>query len=70
MEMPVFEDGTTSIHRAKSFLENCAGAPPRDGQIIRIIVEELSAMYAENKSPQTAAEIINSRVQLYLDERR
>ena len=68
-EMPVFQDGTTSIHRAKTFLESCAGAPPRDGQIIRIIAEELSAMYAENKFPQTAAEIINSRVQLYLDER-
>ncbi|MDE5747506.1 MAG: hypothetical protein K2I21_08005, partial [Acetatifactor sp.] len=68
-EMPVFQDGTTSIHRAKTFLESCAGAPPRDAQIIRIIAEELSAMYAENKSPQTAADIINSRVQLYLDER-
>ncbi|MDE5892810.1 MAG: ABC transporter substrate-binding protein [Acetatifactor sp.] len=69
-EMPVFQDGTTSIHRAKTFLESCAGAPPRNGQITRIIVEELSAMYAENKPPQTAAEIIDSRVQLYLDERK
>lgn len=68
-EIPVFEDGTTSIHRAKTFLESCAAAPPRDTQIIRIIAEELSAMYAENKSPRTAADIINSRVQLYLDER-
>lgn len=67
-EIPVFQDGTTSIHRAKTFLESCAGVPPRDGQITRIIVEELSAMYAENKSPRTAAEIIDSRVQLYLDE--
>lgn len=67
-EIPVFQDGTTSIHRAKTFLESCAGAPPQNGQITRIIAEELSAMYAENKSPQTTAEIINSRVQLYLDE--
>lgn len=67
-EMPVFEDGTTSIHRAKTFLESCAAAPPRDTQIIRIIAEELSAMYAENKYPRTAADIIDSRVQLYLDE--
>lgn len=68
-EIPVFQDGTTSIHRAKTFLESCVGAPPRDTQIIWIIAEELSTMYAENKSPQTAAKIINSRVQLYLDER-
>lgn len=34
----------------------------------RELQEELHAMYAEGKSPQTAAEIIDGRVQLYLDE--
>ena len=67
-EVPVFQDGTTSLHRAKTFLESCAGAPPSYYQITRIIMEELDAMYAQKKPPQSAAEIINSRVQLYLDE--
>lgn len=67
-EVTVFQDGTTSLHRAKAFLESCVALPPRYFQINRIISEELSAMYAEKKSPRTTAEIINSRVQLYLDE--
>ncbi len=67
-EVPVFQDGTTSLHRAKTFLESCVAAPPDYSQITTIIYEELSAMYAEQKSPKTTAEIINSRVQLYLDE--
>lgn len=67
-EVPVFQDGTTSLDRAKDFLENCVALPPRYPQIIRIIIEELNAMYAENRPPETTAEIINNRVQLYLDE--
>lgn len=67
-EVPEFEDGATALHRAGSFLENCVAPPPSYYQINRIILEELHAMYAEGKSPQTAAEIIDSRVQLYLDE--
>lgn len=67
-EVPVFREGDTSLHRAKEFLESCVAPPPGYSQITRIIAEELNAMYAENKSPRTTAEIINSRVQLYLDE--
>ena len=67
-EVPVFEDGTTPLHRAEVFLENCVASPPLDFRLIRIISEELDAMYAENKSPEMTAEIINSRIQLYLDE--
>lgn len=68
LEIPVFRDGTTSLDRAKKFLENCVALPPRYFQINRILSEELSDMYAENKSPITTAENINSRVQIYLDE--
>lgn len=67
-DVPVFQDGSTSLHRAKDFLESCVATPPGYSQIIGIISEELNAMYAENKSPRTTAEIINNRVQLYLDE--
>lgn len=67
-EIPVFQDGSTSFHRAKIFLESCVATPHRYSQITMIIAEELDAMYAEQRSPRTTAEIINSRIQLYLDE--
>lgn len=68
MEMAVFDDGATALHRAKAFLENCVASPHRDSQITRILAEELSAMHVENRSPQTTADMINRRVQIYLDE--
>ncbi len=67
-EVPEFQDGATALHRAGDFLENCAAPPPGYYQINRIVLEELNAMYAQGRSPQTTAEIIDSRVQLYLDE--
>lgn len=67
-EVPVFQDGTTSLHRAKDFLESCTASPPAHLQIRKIIMEELNAMLTENKSAKSAADIINSRVQIYLDE--
>lgn len=65
--MPVFREGDISLHRAKQFLESCVASPPGYSRITKIIAEELNAMYAEHKSPRITAEIINSRVQLYLD---
>ena len=64
----VYEDGTTAFHRAMEFLENCV-APPREYyHITKILFEELNTMYAEGKELKQAAEIINNRVQVYLDE--
>lgn len=64
----VYEDGTTAFHRAMEFLENCV-APPREYyHITKILFEELNTMYAEGKNPKQVAEIINNRVQVYLDE--
>lgn len=67
-EVPVFSDGSTSLHRASDFLENCVAAPPGYSQITKIVREELSAMYAEGIPPAKTAQNINSRVQTYLDE--
>lgn len=67
-EVPVFEDGSTALHRAKDFLEGCTAAPLRYSRITAILREEISAMYAEGKSARTVAQQINSRIQLYLDE--
>jgi len=67
-ELMVFGDGGTALHRAAAFLESCTAAPRSYPQIMKIAAEELSAMYAGGKPPETVAESINSRVQLYLDE--
>ncbi|MFG6356947.1 MAG: hypothetical protein K1W26_09025 [Acetatifactor sp.] len=67
-EMPVFGEGDTSLHRAGAFLESCGAAPPNYSQINRIIAEELAAMCAGNQTAEAAAGVINSRVQIYLDE--
>lgn len=67
-EMPVFADGDNPFLQAEAFLESCAAAPFGYSQIKSILIEEIRAMYAENKSPRATAELINNRVQLYLDE--
>ncbi len=67
-EVQVYEDGTTALHRGAAFLESCTAMPRKYYQINTILSEELTAMYSENKPARTVAEIINSRVQLYLDE--
>ncbi len=66
--IPVYEDGTTPVHKVKEFLESCTAAPRQYYQINQIITEELDAMYKEGKDINNVAGIINKRVQLYLDE--
>lgn len=67
-ELSVFDDGTTAFHRAKAFLDSCASAPRLYPELNNIIYEELEAMYAGDKNPGQVAEIINNRIQTYLDE--
>lgn len=68
LELEVLRDGTTSLHHAEVFLESCVPGPGEHTELSRIIYEELEAMYAGNKSPGQTAEIIDSRIQMYLDE--
>lgn len=67
--LTVFEDGTTSLHEAKELLENCVPAPKKYEALQNIIMEEVQAYYPGEKSATEVAEIIDNRVQLYLDER-
>ena len=69
-KVPVYEDGTTPLHTAAKFLENCQPAPRTHYQISQIAAEELTRMYAEGKDAREVSKIINNRVQLYLDERK
>ena len=68
-EVPVFADGTNAFDRAAAFLESCTAQPRRDLQIMNILREELSAMATGNIPAAKAAETIDRRVQLYLDEK-
>lgn len=68
-EVTVFEDGTTSIHRAKEFLESCVAEPMVDPGLSRILYEELEALYLDPaRNPGDVADIIDRRVQTYLNE--
>lgn len=67
--LTVFEDGTTSMHEADEFLRRCVPAPKTYAGLERIIFEELSAYYEEaGRTAEDTAGIIDSRVQVYLDE--
>ncbi len=66
--LSVPEDGSTSLHRAISFLESCVPAPALHPDLMDIISEELDAYFSGDKSARQAAEIIDRRVQVYLDE--
>ena len=67
-ELYIFEDGTTPIHRAEAFLESCVAYPITDDVVYKIIYEEVDAYFSGDKSARDACNVIQSRVQLYLDE--
>lgn len=67
-KLSVMEDGSTSLHRAIAFLESCVPAPAQHPELWPIIQEELGAFYSGDKSARQTAEIIDSRIQVYLDE--
>lgn len=66
--LQVREDGATVLHDYKAFLENCVPAPEWNLLMENIIWEEAEAYMEGDKSAREAAHIINSRIQLYLNE--
>ncbi|MCM1025359.1 MAG: ABC transporter substrate-binding protein [Roseburia sp.] len=68
-EVTVFEDGTTALHVAEELLESCVPAPAIDPVVSRILFEELEALYMDSaRQPEQAADAIDRRIQIYLDE--
>lgn len=67
-KLTVFEDGTTSLHEANAFLAQCVPSPRTYEDLEKIIFEELSAYFVQDRTAKDTAKIIDSRVQLYLDE--
>lgn len=56
---------------AVSFMIEHIGSVYTSNQIIEdIIYEEISALFAGQSTPQATAELIQDRVQLYLDEKK
>lgn len=68
--LQVREDGTTVLHDCKQFLESCAPVAHTDWKLLNIIWEEAQAYIEGDKSVEETAWIINSRVQVYMNERR
>lgn len=71
-ELRIKEDGTTTLEDYAAFLENCVPHPEsaEENLILSIVWEEAESYIAGDKSAEKVAEIIQSRVQLYLDENR
>ena len=67
-EMPLFDDGSTSLDEVNDLLEKCVPAPKKYPQIEQIVWEELEAYYSGGKTAEETASVIDDRVQIYLDE--
>lgn len=63
------EDGTTTLQDWSSFLEQCVPAPIAHEDLSDIIWEEAQGYFEGDKSAEAVAEIIQNRIQLYLDEK-
>ena len=51
-----------------AFVESCEPRPYWPGQVQTIIVEEITPFFEGKKSAEEAADVIQRRVQLYMDE--
>ena len=61
-------DGTSYLEEYLSFIENCKPEPRRLSQVSEIIGDELVNCFEGGKSVEDTADVIQHRVQLYLDE--
>lgn len=68
-ELCIKEDGSTILEDYIALLENCVPYPGTYETIESIVWEEAAAYVSGDKSAAEVARIVDSRVQLYLDER-
>lgn len=61
-------DGTTYIEEYMEFLENCVPWPVEPSRISAILSEELAGYFIGAKSLEDTIDVLQNRVQLYLDE--
>lgn len=68
MEIDAKPDGTSYLSEYLAFMDNCRTSTGVTAPIEEIIQEEADAFFAGDKDARTVAGIIQSRVQLYLNE--
>ena len=61
-------DGTSYVEDYIEFMDKCILMPPEDSAIASIVMEETQPYFAGDKDMDAVIDIIQSRVQLYLDE--
>lgn len=64
------EDGSYWVEGYEALLESCAGRSEDTSAIKEIIWEEVESYFSGSKDAATVADIIQNRVQLYLNERQ
>ncbi len=69
-ELAVKPDGTTYQEEYLDFVESCEPVPYFPQQIREIVKEEVASFFAGHKEAEEVADIIQRRVQLYLDENK
>ena len=73
VDVPVYWNTEITEERLTEFREKIETARPlpiRTGPVVDIIIEEAADYFKTGKSAEDVAEVINRRVQLYLDERK
>ncbi len=63
-------DGSSYLNEYLAFLDSCLPEPAGVSDIQRILYEETAPFFAGDKSAEEVVKVIQSRVQLYLDEHR
>lgn len=61
-------DGTSYVEEYIEFMDSCTPFPVRDSDVASIVLEEVPAYFSGDKDMDTVIDIIQRRVQLYLDE--
>lgn len=67
MEVEAKPDGTSYLEEYIDFLKKCGPVPYSDENIQKIILEEAELFFNGSKTAEQTAEVIQNRVQLYLD---
>ena len=68
-ELEVKENGETYLEEYLLFLDSCAPLPRSYEAIETIVLDEVELFFSGTYTAEQAAKNIDSRVQLYLDER-
>ena len=70
MGLPCIKADQDDIDRYRSVCEGLSHLVLSDSQILQIVDEEIEPYFEGNKSLDDCIQVINSRVQIVLDERK